>query len=272
LLVRCLLVPGLLLPLLLHGQWTPLATGDVRSLALGGNGVAADAVHALWRNPAGYAQATSVALYAGVEWRYGLRDLRAGNVGAVLPGGWGIGLTHFALEGFTESRLEAGYGRRLGKRWTGGITAIGLRQRQPLGTGEVTFSTGAGVQYTASSSVRLGVYTGNPLGRGPIPRRLVIGGRYRPAESIILSAEWRAAAGRSQFASGLAYRPVGDIELLLGLVTDPAMASLGFRYTFGRTLSVSGVTIHHTELGSTPAFGLWYVPSAQEPSGENGVQ
>jgi hypothetical protein len=228
---------------------------------------------ALWQNPAGYGGPNAFAAYAGMEWRFGIPELRIGNIGLVLPGGWGVGLTHFGLEGLSESRIELGYGRSLGGGWRVGLTAIGHRLRM-IGTGaDLDVGGRLGLQYDASTSLCLGttVDVGQraELQRFPAIR---MGGIYRAGPGVAILGEWRWNETGGRISGGLAYRPVNRVDILLGFVTRPNEVSLGVSYTLGDQLRVGGATAYHTELGSSPGFGLWYGALPAEPVGQNGVR
>ena len=244
---------------------------DMRSRALGGTGLAAGGLNALWTNPAGLATlgAGEFGAAAGAEQRWGLSQLRLLNVGGVYGtglGGFGGRLATFGFEAYRETRFGLSYGRSITDRFHVGAGFHGFASSTAgyAGTFDVTISLGG--QLVIVDELSVGAYLFSPVRRERIeeeylPQLLALGFAYTPTDQLRVNVEaHQGTEYPARFRLGLEYIPVAVVSIRLGVVTRESELTFGLGYTVLPGLEVSGGAGWHEVLGLSPGFGLRWWP------------
>ncbi|MEM6770168.1 MAG: hypothetical protein AAF597_06255, partial [Bacteroidota bacterium] len=132
---------------------------DVRSRLLGGTGINAQGIDALWTNPAGLAQHDDqLQAGASAEQRFGISDFSTANVGVAYGrglNGFGFQLGSFGFAAYNETRIGLAYGRKLSEKFTVGadFAAFATNTEGYASTFELTFGLGAQLEITSELSI-----------------------------------------------------------------------------------------------------------------------
>ncbi len=268
-----MLRPFLLLFLLtscLYGQDGLFPTYDARARALGGTGLAAEGIDAVWTNPAGLAVGNDrVQAAATAEQRFGISELTMASAAATRTfgnGGFGLQLSSFGFDTYRETRVGLGYGRRLSERLTIGGEVVGFATQTEAYAGTFDFTFGLGAQLEIIEELSVGVRVFSPIrvsrfGEDDnLPQLLALGGSYRPNEKVMLSAEVHQDIEQdTRFRAGLEYLPADALRIRLGVATKAAELSFGIGYEITEGVEVSAAAAYHEILGISPVVGIRYV-------------
>ncbi|MEM9258368.1 MAG: hypothetical protein AAGA62_01910 [Bacteroidota bacterium] len=239
---------------------------DIRARLLGGTGLSATGIDALWTNPAGLATAEKqAAASATAEQRFGLSELTLANLGVAYGtgfGGFGLQLGSFGFDRYRETRIGLAYGRQLSENFTIGaeFTGFATNTEGYASTFDVTF--GLGMQLRLLPELSLGARIFSPLRteRLPeeyLPQLLAIGVSYQPSDQITLNVEvHQDAEFPTRFRAGLEYLPAEQLSVRLGVATEMAELSFGLGYEILEGLDLSAGAVWHEVLGVWPGVGL----------------
>lgn len=263
----CFLVLNLALaPIAIGAQDGLFPAFDVRSRLMGGTGINAQGIDALWTNPAGLAY-TGENIQAGAtaEQRFGISDLTTANVGAAYGkglGGFGIQLGSFGFDTYNETRLGLAYGRKLSENFSVGadFVAFATNTEGYASTFDVTFGLGAQLEIIPELSIGARVFSPVRRERLPgefLPQLLAIGLRYNPTDQLIFNAEFHQDANRpGRFRGGLEYLPAEEISIRLGVASEATELSFGLGYRVFEKLDISAGAVWHEILGVWPTIGV----------------
>ena len=255
-----------------RGQDGVIPTVDVRSRLLGGTGLNAVRLDALWTNPAGYG-ALSVGQFgagAGAEQRWGLSQLRYVNAGGVYGtgfGGFGFQLASFGFDGYRETRLGLGYGRRLSERLRigAGLHGFATGTAGYAGTFDVTLDVGLQLVISKQLSVGARVFSPFRVERTAEEYSLQLIGlglAYTPTNQLKINVEAHQNTEYPLRARvGLEYLPDDAFSIRLGVVTAASELSFGLGYVVFPGVEITAGAGWHETLGFSPGFGLRWQPS-----------
>lgn len=241
---------------------------DVRSRSMGGTGLNATGIDALWTNPAGLARdADRVQASATVEQRFGLSDLSIANAGVAIGrpiGGFGLQLASFGFDAHRENRLGVAYGRRLTDNFSIGaeFAAFGTTTTNYASTFNVTF--GLGAQLYILPELRVGARIFSPLRveRLPeeyLPQLLALGVSYRPTKQLLINVEAHQDVDfATRIRSGVEYLPAEELSIRLGIATSATELSFGLGYQIFEGFDLSAGATWHEVLGVWPTVGIRY--------------
>ena len=238
---------------------------------MGGTGLTAGGLDALWTNPAGLAtlQPGQFGAAAGAEQRWGLSQLRLLNVGGVYGtglGGFGGQLATFGFDTYRETRFGLTYGRPVTERFHIGAGFHGFTSNTVgyAGTFDVTISLGA--QLLIADELSVGTYLFSPirserLEEEYLPQLLALGFAYTPTDQLRINVEAHQGTEHpARFRLGMEYFPVEVVSIRLGVVTRGSELTFGLGYEVLPGLEISGGAGWHEVLGLSPGFGLRWRP------------
>lgn len=239
---------------------------DVRSRLLGGTGLNAEGIDALWTNPAGLAR-TGEELQgtAAAEQRFGISDLTLATVGAAYGrglGGFGIQLGSFGFDSYRETRIGLAYGRKLSDKFSIGAEFVGFATTTEgyASTFDITFGLGAQLEIIPELSVGARIFSPARTERLPdeyLPQLLALGITYKPTDQLLINAELHQDTDHpARFRGGLEYLPVEQISVRLGVATAATELSFGLGYRVLEKLDLSAGAVWHEVLGVWPAVGV----------------
>ncbi|MEM9528887.1 MAG: hypothetical protein AAGA31_19910 [Bacteroidota bacterium] len=239
---------------------------DIRARLLGGTGLSATGIDALWTNPAGLAAAEKrVMASATAEQRFGLSELTLANLGAVYGsgfGGFGLQLGSFGFDRYRETRIGLAYGRQLSESFTVGaeFTGFATNTEGYANTFDLTFGLGMQLRLLPELSVGARIFSPFRTERFPeeyLPQLLAIGASYQPNNQITLNVEVHQDAEFStRFRAGLEYLPAEQLSIRLGVTTEMAELSFGLGYELIEGLDLSAGAVWHEVLGVWPGVGI----------------
>ncbi|MEM9930708.1 MAG: hypothetical protein AAF840_12860 [Bacteroidota bacterium] len=240
---------------------------DIRSRLMGGTGLSASGIDALWTNPAGLAKAEAKRIQAGAtaEQRFGLSELATASIGASYglgAGGLGFQLGSFGFATYQETRVGLAYGRRLTDKFSIGADFAGFATNTEgyASTFDVTF--GLGFQLEVIPELHVGARIFSPLRteRLPdeyLPQLLALGLSYRPSDKVIINAEVHQDTDHPvRMRAGVEYLPAEELSIRLGLATEASELSFGLGYEVIEGLDLSAGAVYHEVLGVWPAVGV----------------
>ncbi len=233
---------------------------------MGGTGINAEGIDALWTNPAGLAHTGDV-LQAGAsaEQRFGISDLTTATVGAAYGkglGGFGLQLGSFGFDAYNETRIGLAYGRKLSEKFSIGADFSGFATSTEgyANTFDITFGLGAQLEIIPELSIGARVFSPLRTERLPdeyLPQLLAIGITYQPTDQLLLNAEFHQDTDHpGRFRAGMEYLPADEISIRLGVATESTELSFGVGYQIVERLDVSAGAIWHEVLGVWPSFGV----------------
>jgi len=239
---------------------------DIRSQLMGGTGLAADGIDALWTNPAGLANAEqTLAANATAQQRFGLAELTTTTAGVAYGtgiGGFGLQLGSFGFSTYRETRIGLAYGRKLTDKLRFGaeFTGFATSTEAYASTFDVTF--GVGLQLEIIPELHVGARLFSPLRveREPeeyLPQLLALGISYRPTDQLTLNAEVHQDADHPvRVRVGVEYLPAESISIRLGVASEASEISFGLGYQLIDRLELSAGANWHEVLGVWPGVGV----------------
>lgn len=189
-------------------------------------------------------------------------------ISGVLPtkaGTFGLALSYFGYELYSEQQYRVAYGRKLARNFGIGIGFTGLRTQMAEYGSAMAATFEVGLFYELSEAVTLTAHTFNPpqvaLGAAetPLPSTLSLGMRYISTETVHLYLEaeknW---AQPLAFRGGIEYFPAEKLVIRAGTMTQPV------QFTFGLGIKTHPIWVdlayaYHPVLGSTPMLSLQFV-------------
>lgn len=241
---------------------------DIRSLALGGNGVTQSVFH----NPSLLALSTGKVLHFDYFNRYGLKELGTlggsyQQVNPFMPAA--VQLSTFGYDAYRETRIRLLAGKRIARRWTLGIglhytwwqTLLEENPRSRLGCD-------LGATFSPFDNLLIGMLISDfpswPIGKKEIVNEdnnsylVEIGFQWRIINDLLIvvsleSGESVAVAGRL----GMEYDLFPDFSVRAGLQTDPFQPSAGVGYRL-RSVTFDVATVYHPVLGLSTGIGLTF--------------
>jgi hypothetical protein len=248
------------------------AAGDIivaggRPAGMGYAAVAGTGLWSVCNNPAGmaFAQGLQAGLYA--ENRFLIPGLTIGALGIVYssrPGGFGVYVSRYGNQLYSETRTAAGYARKFGKKFAAGVVFDYLLISQPEDYGNrgvVSFE--AGLMYRPEGKWAIGVHIVNPVPvsltsdnseKLPVIFRAGIS-RIFPGTAEVTAEIEKALDGKPLIRAGLEYRIHEVFALRTGFVTHPQTVTAGVGLMFGG-LHVDLASSWQPQLGYSPQVGL----------------
>lgn len=249
-----------------------------RAAAMGNTGVSIVDSWSVFSNQAALAfiEHSSIGLHH--ESRFISPDLSFSALGFVYhvkPGTFGMSVKRLGFTEFSQTKAGLAYGMKLAPRFSAGVQ-INLHNVNASGVyGQATaFSVEAGLYYTPSKNLSVGVHVVNPSrskihGDERIPTVFNLGIAYKLGEKVILTgAAEKNLDFDPNFKAGLEYSPINNLFFRTGFSTNPSLLSFGLGYNY-RGLQFDFAFAKHQYLGYTPQVSLSYVFGAKSANSES---
>gem|GEM_PF-140968 len=247
-----------------------------RSLALGGASVALPGVWSTFTNQAGLAwqQGWQAGLYA--ENRFMMKELSFEAVAVSWsgkPGAFGLAISHFGFQLYSE--IEAGlvYARSFGKHFSAGVQLnyIMVQISEGYGSGSLV-SCEAGIMYKPDINWTIGIQVCNPfpvkVSNQPeelLPVSFRLGAGYNLSGKVLILVEGeKDLENPLVFRTGLEVRIAGSFYGRVGFLTGPISGTAGLGMTLGRLVVDIG-TRYNMTLGFSPAISIGYIFKTELP-------
>lgn len=239
---------------------------DIKSRLLGGTGLNAEGIDALWTNPAGLAYTgEDLQGAATAEQRFGVSDLTLATIGAAYgrgKGGFGLQLGSFGFDAYRETRVGLAYGRQLTDNFSIGAEFAGFATATEgyASTFDITFGLGAQLRIIPELSVGARVFSPARTERLPdeyLPQLIALGVTYQPTDQLLINTEIHLDTNHpARFRSGLEYLPAEQLSIRLGVATEASEVSFGLGYKVLEKLDLSAGAVWHEVLGVWPTVGV----------------
>lgn len=241
---------------------------DIRSRLMGGTGLNAGGIDALWTNPAGLAKAEDkIAAGATVEQRFGLSELNTATIGATYGtglGGFGLQLGSFGFDTYRENRVGISYGRKLTDKFSIGADFAGFATSTEgyASTFDLTFGLGMQLEIIPEFHVAARIFSPFRAERLPdeyLPQLLALGFSYHPSDKIIINVEAHQDTDHPlRIRAGIEYMPAEELSIRMGVATESSELSFGLGYQVIEGLDISAGAVWHEVLGVWPGIGVRY--------------
>ncbi len=246
---------------------TPPVAG-ARGASMGGVGAAFEDVHSVFSNQAGMAEVDALGFSLLAEQRFLLNAIRTVSAGGVLPvknSRLGLALNYYGTDAYNEQRISLAYARKLMENFSIGAALDFLNTNIPEygSKGVMTFELGLMARF--SPQLNMGVHVFNPLNvelieGEKLPSILKMGLKYSPSEKVDIFGEVSKDIDfdiRTHW--GVEYEVIEDLNLRLGVATQPVEITFGAGYQLGNGLKIDVGSRYHEVLGISPSVGIVFV-------------
>lgn len=242
-----------------------------RAQSLGGCSILLEDVWASTNTPAALGQVKNFRAGVWTERRFNVRELSNGALAFAIPlgksGVLGAGLYQFGISKYyTQQNITLSYGLKLSKQISAGVgmhvlhTKIDYYGSQITGIGELGFN------YYPTQTLAVGLNIWNPAPAKIIsyqderlPTILRASAKKDISKNVILITEVSQQLNKPlSLRGGVEYVPTKNVELQLGVRTNPMV------YSFGLGVIYQGVKLHigfgvYEVLGASPDVSLEYI-------------
>ena len=243
-----------------------------RAAAMGNTGVSIVDIWSVFNNQAGLAYLDYPSIGLHHENRFISPDLSFSALGFVYPvkpGTFGLSVKRLGFTEFSQTKAGLAYGMKLAPRFSAGVQ-INMHNINASGVyGQTSaFSVEAGLHYTPSKNLSVGVHVVNPsrskiYDDERIPTIFNLGIAYKLGEKVILTgAAEKNLDVDPNFKAGLEYSPINNLFFRTGFSTNPSLLSFGLGYNY-RGLQFDFAFSKHQYLGYTPQVSLSYIFGAK---------
>lgn len=248
-----------------------LASTDVlgaKLRALGASGATLTGIESINSNQAGLTDVENLSILVSSENRFSLNELISASVaiGKRIDkyGILGFIASNFGIDAYREQHYGLSYSRLLSDKTSIGtqfdlyhtrITEFGNRN---------TFGFQLGIQHKITEEVNMGIHSQNPTGlfsntARNISSHIKAGLAYTPSENVSLYGDLSYIKDyRTSAHFGLEYRLLNELDLRLGIQTNPSTFGVGIGYNLNQHFTIDGSISSHQYLGNTPAISLGY--------------
>lgn len=196
--------------------------------------------YAVFNNPAGMAELSSIMANTSFEHRFGLAELSTLSAGVVLPfnvGAGGLSLTRFGGEYFNVQRVSAGYANRFG------LASLGIRANYD--------------QFNIQGFGRRGLLSFDFGGIAELTPEVFFGAFARNISQSSFKG-FSEETMPTLLSAGLSYRPTSNIMANLEVEKDlnfPVNGKIGIEYLLKEVLFVR---LGYQSQPGAPHFGLGF--------------
>lgn len=241
---------------------------DVRSIALGNNGVTQSSLY----NPSLAALAKGRSVHLNYFNRYGLKELGTVNGSLLLPNHLlpvAFNIYSFGYEEYRETMLRASAAKSLNRCWAAGIAFhYSMWETELYEERKGRISTDLGVSYYPFDNLLIGmlmmnavsVHTGDKTAKNKDFKDYMVqlGIEWKVMNNLLITAcagtgedrEWAGSAG-------LEYEAFGSFYIRSGVETSPVTPCLGAGYDLF-PFSMDVVAVYHPVLGVNTGIGITF--------------
>ena len=241
--------------------------GGSRGAAMGDASVTFNDINAAYSNPAGVASLELISANAFAERRFNLDAVSIYSAAVCLPtksGNWGLKMRQQGFSELNEQQFSLIYARKLMPNFQigGGFSTRFVRAPSYPSTFAYTFEFG--VQAQMLKTLRLGVYTYNPIqikhrGNESLASLIKVGLQYSPSEKVNLCVEVeKDVALSATFKTGLEYLVAKNLWLRAGYKFNPSVYSFGVGYAVNKRILIDFAATQHQQLGFSPSISFVY--------------
>ncbi|MFN7325731.1 MAG: hypothetical protein ACK5SQ_04030 [Chitinophagales bacterium] len=242
---------------------------NAAQMALGGAAVALPPSIGGLSNPAQLGILNGRQLSAWSALPYGLVSVRSQGAQALFPlttlTGLGFGLVHTGMEGYSEQRFQASYGRKLSEQWAVGGSFLIPRVAAETDGSFTRFRVGLGILLQPIPELRFGAVLEDPF---PSKDLLTLQSMRLGAHWVLSNLlEWTLEVSKSlrapaQTRFGMVYQVYPNWAFRLGARNQPLRLAFGVGLELFKGLRCDFASEWHPVLGWTPALMLvWSRPS-----------
>ncbi|MDR0386167.1 MAG: hypothetical protein LBH60_08835 [Prevotellaceae bacterium] len=241
-----------------------------KATGMGKNGLLNIDVWSVYNNQAALAHIENISAGLHYENKFTANQLGI-SAGAVavpaLTGTFGLDIAHMGIDDYGETRVGAGYGKKLMKRLSIGIQfnyhLLNFTSGYP---GFSTFTGEVGLLAEPLDNLFIGVHVFNPTFarlnsqyEDPVPVIFETGAGYVIAGKLMLTAEIeKARYGDMSPRFGIDYSLFKSMNLRAGVSLNPAEVCFGAGWTAKKKLVLDFSVYYHEILGYSPQISLSY--------------
>ncbi len=224
---------------------------------------------AVHNNQAALADFKSIAVGAGFENRFLVKELSQKTAAFVFPaktGVFGVTTSYFGYSLYNETKIGLSYSKRLGNWLSAGVQLDYLSVHLGENYGKKgTFTFEAGILAFLSKDITFGFHVFNPVmaklsdyDNERIPAIVRAGLSYSFSGKVIATMEIeKNSIEKQQFKAGLEYRVIRTAYLRAGMSTNPTLGSFGFGLDL-KNITIDVASSVHQVLGFSPQFSVIY--------------
>ncbi len=249
-----------------------------RASAMGNTGVGIVDMWSVFNNQAGIAFLEHPSIGLHHENRFFSPDLNFSALGFVYPikpGTFGLSVKRLGFTEFSQTKAGLAYGMKLAPRFSAGVQINMHNVNVSGGYGQTSaFSVEAGLYYTPSKNLSIGVHVVNPsrskiYDDERIPTIFNLGLAYKLGEKVLLTAAAEKNLDTDpNFKAGLEYSPINNLFFRTGFATNPSLLCFGLGYNY-KGLQFDFAFSKHQYLGYTPQISLSYIFGAMTKKTES---
>jgi len=246
-----------------------LSPAGGRTFAIGTASVAQTDFWSVVNNQAANAWTTRFSAGISIENQYLIKELSYKTIGITFPfkpGNFGVIVSHFGTERFSEIKAGISFSRQFGKYFSAGVQFDYLRIQIAEGYGSKNLiSFEIGLFYKATRNLQMGFHVVNPVPikitdypREYLPTIIRLGLSYSFSSSFLAILELeKDLTNKPVFKAGAEYRFAKPVCARIGLSTNPTLFTFGFGLEFNR-FNLDLASGYQPVLGYTPALSVTY--------------
>ncbi len=238
---------------------------NAANMAIGGASVAFEKPENGVTNPAQLGAAPRLGVYAWSAVPYGISGWQSHGFQAMTridrSSGVNIGVLHSGIEGYTEQRFQADYGRKLGEKVSLGGSIQAMRVSASEYGNAMGYTFAVGVTALPLPKLTIGASIQNPFSQqiagSTTANVLRLGAKWQPSDIFLITTEIGKDLERPfQIKAGLEYHPVPVLRLRAGVRTQPSRSSFGAGLVLKNGPRIDFGAEWHPTLGLSPAAML----------------
>lgn len=250
----------------INAQFSGAQAQTARVIGLGGSGVNLQGIDAIRVNPSGITNLKGVAIGLHSETRFSIWSIHTVglDIAALTKyGHLGMSISSTGNKHFKNQKIGLIYARKLMKNLSIGAQFDILRTSIKDYGDKLNYTFELGIQSEIFHNLHMAahIYSHGNIKiseHDPIPSRIRFGFKYILSNKLKLYSEfYKNTEDKDDLRFGLEYNILQQLQLRMGIGTEPSNYSFGFSYLY-KFLSIDfGISQHHT-LGSTPAISIKY--------------
>ena len=256
----------LLIPALSYSN-EPDKTPSARAAGLGNGTIALADPWSIFSNQAGLGYQRDYWTGAFHENRYFVKELSYSSLGGcipVRPGTFGIALSHFGYNQFSQSQIGLSYGMMLTKNIAAGVglNYHSVQLASSYGTSSCITAEG-GINYQPIDKIAIGAHVFNPsrssLGKDQnLTTSFGIGLAYRPVDYLLITVQGDDNTDSTPiFRTGIEYSPAERLSIRAGVSSNPMSMAFGLGWKV-KAICFDLAFAYHEVLGYSPFVSISY--------------